>query len=382
MTGSIEDHLRSALDDVTAHVTLRHPKHPGFDVDDGSDLTLVSVSPTQSHHRPSRGVRPSVLVALAAFAACAVALALVALPATITKASAATVLGEAERNVSGGLSPAPGQYLYESTTSSETISATILGHRFSAELPYTGQVWIGTGRSGRRVVVPGKAAFPSLADHSAWVAAGSPSIANLAGVPAVDLPLSKLLTLNFTGTAPNSFPSDTPANVVNHIFSVQERAGKDAMVILFGQQFGVIAFPPAVVEALPSQPAALNTYLVDHYEGGVSSVETTFSMAASLLEEGTTRSQRVAIFKLMSTLPGIRLDGSAITDVRHQQGMELSFAQQGTTTKVIIAPSTGQILEEKLVFSGADPHTMGSTELNQYTVYEAARIVNSSASTS
>src|SRR6185437_8833088 len=50
---------------------------------------------------------------------------------------------------------------------------------YSVLVPEERQIWIGADGSGRLAETFGQAEFPSAADHARWVAAGSPSLAEV-----------------------------------------------------------------------------------------------------------------------------------------------------------------------------------------------------------
>jgi hypothetical protein len=290
-------------------------------------------------------------------------------PSNTAKASAATVLAEAERNVTTGGAPRPGQFLYEKTASMESMYGFANGYSWRVDLPATTELWMGNGGHGREKYVPGLPRFASKADRTAWVAAGSPSLAQA-----------------FDETFPdNRTVPKGPGR------TLQQRADSTGNLLFeIAKAAKAAVFPYPDLASLPTDPAALQKALVNQVLAtpvaeGVASTTAIFTLAASLLVDGTTAAQRVAIYKVISSLPGVTLAGSVTTDVSHKSGTALSLTQNGYTVSIDIDPTTGKILEQRGTGilppdNSPLPTGTGNTSFTKYTVYQVEGIVGSTTS--
>lgn len=376
----LEDLLRSTCPQSPP---LRNPDHPRLE-GDGPVLLLhqreampVDVNFVTGAKR-HMGARAVAAVAIAGCAAVAGGIAVAVVPGSQGRASAATVLDEAARHVVSSNSLGPGQYLYVQSATEASYLETSNGQRWHVDVPAIQETWSSTDGAGRFKVAPGAIAFPSVADRAAWVAAGSPSVG-----PDAEIDQTYMGASSLTPVDPTQSPEQQQATKAsNEGMIAAERAA--------GGSGG--AFTPAEISSLPTDPAALEQFLIDHYEGGQSDPLDTFSMGASLLVQGTSSAQQVAIFEMMSTLPGVTLQGAATTDVTDQRGTALSVSDSGGTRRIIIDPGTGTLLEQSYTFdpaqdsssrsapgSAADPGAVHAERLSGYTVYQSTRVVNSTA---
>jgi hypothetical protein len=381
------DRLRSALDSVTGELMLNHPDHPRFDLDHDpaqhqvrlSDadpvLALVPLehgghpdSPNRHHpHRPT--LWGAAAATTAACVATIVGLVLIPAPSNSAKASAATVLAEAERNVTSGGSPRPGQFLYEKTASMEAMYGFANGHSWLVDLPATTELWMGSRGHGRERYVPGAPIFASEADRTAWVAAGSPSLAQA-----------------FDETFPDNRP--VPKGPGR---TLQQRADSTGNLSFeIAEAANAVALPYPDLARLPTDPTTLHKALVKQILAtpvaeGVASTTAVFIQSANLLVDGTTAAQRVALYKVISSLPGVTLAGTVTTDVSHKSGTALSLAQNANTVSIVIDQTTGNILEQRFTGilpsdSSPIPTGTGNTSFTKYIVYQDEGIVDSTTS--
>jgi hypothetical protein len=381
------DRLRSALDSVTGELTLDHPDHPRFDVDRVPARHQAPLSeadpvfallrlehgahsdPTDRQHRHRRTLWGAAAVSTAACVATVVGLVLVPAPSNNAKASAATVLAEAARNVTTGENPKPGQFLYEKTASMEAMYGFANGHSWLVDLPATTELWMGSGGHGRENYMPGAPIFASVADRTAWVTAGSPSL-----VQAFD----------------ETFPDNRPVPK-GPGQTLQQRADSTGNLSFeIAEAAKAVALPYPDLASLPTNETALHKALVKQILAtpvaeGVASTTSVFVLAVDLLAGGTTAAQRAALYKVISSLPGVTLAGTVTTDVSRQSGTALSLTQNGNTVSIVIDPTTGSILEQ--TFTGSLPSGgspvptgTGNTSFTKYIVYQDEAVVGSTSS--
>jgi hypothetical protein len=285
-------------------------------------------------------------------------------PGAKTAVSAATVLKQAEDVATTGTTDTlgPGQYLYERTDSVESVYTTSNGHSWTYQLPHTEEVWLAADGSGRELLTPGTPAFPTSTDQAAWTAAGSPALTEFAP-SASDLTYPTLPSPVVTGPT-NSFGQQLNA----------------AATIAAGNSAGLVAFPYNQISGLPTAPTALESTLVSTYEGGRPNSQTTFALAASLLEEVPSPALRVALFQMIGTLPGV--SASASSEVGGNKATGLSLTKDQDEVTLVIDPSTAAILEVTNQFLGspASLTTGGSALFGVTTIFTQGQVVSSISS--
>jgi hypothetical protein len=286
-------------------------------------------------------------------------------PGAKTAVSAATVLKQAEdvATISTADTLVPGLYLYERTDSVESVYTASNGHSWTYQLPHTEEVWLAADGSGRERLTPGTPTFPTSTDQAAWTAAGSPALTEFAP-SASDMTYPTLPSPVATGPT-NSFGQQLQA----------------AATIAAGNSAGLVVFPYDQISGLPTSPAALESTLVSTYEGGRANSQTTFALAASLLEEAPSPALRVALFQMIGTLPGVSASGSS--EVGGVSGTGLSLTSDRDAVTIVIDPSTAAVLEvtNQYLGSSASLTTGGSALLGETTIFTQGQVVSSISST-
>jgi hypothetical protein len=286
-------------------------------------------------------------------------------PGARTAVSAATVLKQAESVAATSTTDTlgAGQYLYERTNSVESVYTASNGHSWTYQLPHTEQVWLAADGSGRERLTPGAPTFPTSTDQAAWTAAGSPALTEF------ESPVSDLTYPTLPSPVATS-PTDS--------FGQQLKA---AATIAAGNSAGLVAFPYNQISALPTSPAALRSTLVSTYEGGRANSQTTFSLAASLLEEAPSAALRVALFQMIGTLPGVSAKNRSAVGGDKATGLSLTSDQDEVT--LLIDPSTAEILEvtNQYLGSPASLTTGGSALFGVTTFFTQGKVVSSISST-
>jgi len=238
------------------------------------------------------------------------------------------------------------------------------GHSWTYQLPHTEEVWLAADGSGRERLTPGAPTFPTATDQAAWTAAGSPVLARFAP-SASDVTYSTMPSPAVTGSTHSS-----------------DQQLQAAATIAAGNSAGLVVLPYNKVSGLPTAPAALESTLVSTYEGGRANSQTTFALAASLLEEAPSPALRVALFQMIGTLPGVSASGNSQVGGVDRTGLSLTSGQREVT--IVIDPSTAAILEVTNQYHGsaASLTTGGATLLGETTTFTQGRVVSSISSTS
>ena len=148
-----------------------------------------------------------------------------------------------------------------------------------------------------------------------------------------------------------------------------------------GQKIDLIVYPRAA--DLPTNPAALEQFIAQHFQGGQESVAASFHFAGTFLQPGAPPKVRAALYRMIENLPGIESLGP-MTDKIGRHGIGVGFTQHGVQDVLIFDPATSAVLEREGV--AADPSQIpvrpGSPQYRanaviNYTVYEASGVVNS-----
>jgi len=148
-----------------------------------------------------------------------------------------------------------------------------------------------------------------------------------------------------------------------------------------GQEIDLAVYPRAA--DLPRDPAALEQFIVRHFEGGPEEVGATFDFAGTFLQSGAPPRVRAALYRMIQRLPGIELLGP-MTDKLGRHGIGVGFTEYGVRDVLIFDPATSAVLEREgiavdpsqiSVPPGAPKFSAG--ELINYTVYKASGVVNS-----
>jgi hypothetical protein len=148
-----------------------------------------------------------------------------------------------------------------------------------------------------------------------------------------------------------------------------------------GQDIDYTVYPGAA--DLPSDPAALEQFIVRHFEGGPEDTGATFQFAGTFLQAGAPPEVRAALFRLIQRLPGIESLGP-MTDRLGRHGVGVGYTQYGVRDVLIFDPATSAVLEREGI--AVDPSQMSvppgwaqyrTGEVTDYTVYVASGVVNS-----
>jgi hypothetical protein len=285
---------------------------------------------------PARRRRRFAVAALigAAVAGASVTMALALIPGSPARtpgpparpdAAAAAVLGNAALTAARQSAPAvagPGQYLYVEAIEGQRMSGTASrpdGKTTSGICVQTVQVWAAPDGSGREVT-----------------------------------------------SAPTGASCD---------------GGIPSQIFPKGQEIDGVVYPRAA--GLPTARAALEQFIVQHFEGGPEEVGATFDFAGTFLQSGAPPKVRAALYRMIQRLPGIESLGP-MTDKLGRHGIGVGFTQYGVQDVLIFDPATSAVLEREGV--AADPSQIdvppGSAEYSanaviNYTVYVTSGVVNS-----
>lgn len=179
------------------------------------------------------------------------------------------------------------------------------------------ETWRGRDGAGRERLTPrGAVAFPSPADRSAWVAAGSPDLATT--------------------------PSD-------------RRLPADPRPFRFGAE----AVSYRRLERLPTDPDALAPVLARAVERRRDALPATFDAAEARayarfelirdsFEAPTSPALRAALYDLAATTPGIRLAG-ATTDAAGRAGTAVDVVLGDARFVLVVDPRSGALLETRRI---------------------------------
>lgn len=147
---------------------------------------------------------------------------------------------------------------------------------------------------------------------------------------------------------------------------------------------GNVGFPLENVSNLPTDPAAL-AQLIQHRKTGLADVNADvedpsspagmFLAASEILSQdpvGATPALRSALFKVMAEQPGIKLIGRTTTRTGRTGIALMSPTVMGGADKIIIAPASGEILEDDTYLHGV---TVRWTEyLNTAVVHKVGQL--------
>jgi hypothetical protein len=306
------------------HVTLDEPDSPA------AVALYRQITTQQPAAGPTRRIKIAALtgVAVAAAASAAVALAIIpGSPAKVpgptprSKAPAAVVLAEAAQTAASqpAASTGPGRYVYVKTIEGQWNGGVASQPDTVGICVQTVQVWAAPDGKGREV-------------------------ASAPAGPCSD------------GVIPSqTFPK--------------------------GQEIDLTVYPRTA--DLPREPAALERFIVQHFEDGHANTDATFDFAGTFLQSGASPRIRAELYRMIENLPGIESLGPMI-DRLGRHGIGVDVTEYGTRDTLIFDPATSAVLEEEVV--AVDPpqiavspgSAMPTTgEVMNYTVYEASGIVNS-----
>ena len=227
--------------------------------------------------------------------------------------------------------PGPGQYQYTSSVEAYTSSVLDGPHPYTDLVPETRQIWIGADGSGRIVESYGQPSFLSPADQAAWVAAGSPSLAEA--------------------------PSD--------------------------QTFGPsqLSDGPTDLAKLPTDPSALAALISSRkIEGGPPGPAEDFAQIGDLLREtDASPALRAALFTVAAGLPGVEELGT-VTDHSGRAGVGVAFRWGGGLHELIFNPADSSLMgEEDLTVASGQSEPAGT--LDDWAVYLESAVVDSDGAT-
>lgn len=230
---------------------------------------------------------------------------------TTTSAAAATL--DRVSSVAAALPsadpPAPGQYLYYSTTEGDVAATGPVGQRmFPMQRVTSLETWVAPDGSGRQIVSYGPWQLLNESDRDAWEAAGSPQSSQ-------------------SPSSDTTFPSASSSVQGGPIY-----VGSDGRARL--------AYP--VPSDIPTDPSAMGPYLTEHFKitGGPT---TEFLVAGTLLQEGTSPAVRSALFEFIKTIPGITLVEHAV-DQAGDQGVGVARISGGNRTTLVFDAQTSRVL--------------------------------------
>lgn len=235
------------------------------------------------------------------------------------------------RNAPAEPAPAPGQYVYSKTTSTQS-SVFVSGDgafRFAFREPDTLEQWLGTDGSGRQVRTVGQPDFLTPADrasYEAWLAAGE------------------------TSNVKASFGWGTTQN---ETYAPGELSYRDT-------------------SGLPVDPDELRSMIEDRQiVDGPSGDWETFVLATDLIRDSYARpALRAALYEVMAGLPGIEVVGDTV-DAAGRRGIALASTHDGYRNEVVFDPKTAKILEERTVSLSNDDFDNASRNPGPTTVAAA-----------
>jgi hypothetical protein len=148
-----------------------------------------------------------------------------------------------------------------------------------------------------------------------------------------------------------------------------------------GQKIDLTVYPRAA--DLPTNPAALEQFIVRHFNGGHQDAAAAFEFAGTFLQAGAPPKIRAALYRMIQRLSGIELLGP-MTDKLGRHGTGVGLTEYGVRDVLIFDPATSAVLERGGI--AVDPSQIpvppGSPkfvagELINYTVYKSSAVVNS-----
>jgi hypothetical protein len=224
--------------------------------------------------------------------------------------------------------PGPGQYQYTSSIEAYTSSVLDGPHPYTDLLPETRQIWIGSDGSGRISETYGVATFLSPQDYAAWVAAGSPDLAEP--------------------------PSDST----------------------FGP--GQLSDGPTNLSNLPTDPKVLSGLISSRkIEGGPPGPAEDFTQVGDLLREtDAPPALRAALFEVAATIPGVEQLGS-VTDHSGRTGVGVAYVSGGSRHELIFNPTDSSLMGEEDVVVDADEANEPAGTVTDWAVYLSSKVVDS-----
>ncbi len=132
------------------------------------------------------------------------------------------------------------------------------------------------------------------------------------------------------------------------------------------------------VADLPTEPATLEHFIVQHFEGGVTQAGATFQFGGTFLQPGAPPAVRAALYRLIGSLPGVQSLGP-MNDELGRHGIGVGFTQYGVRDVLIFDPATSAVLEREGVVVNPSQAMAGlpAGAVIDYTVYVASGVVNS-----
>jgi hypothetical protein len=141
--------------------------------------------------------------------------------------------------------------------------------------------------------------------------------------------------------------------------------GLQSAVFSRGHGGSSLVYPGAT--ALPDRPAALERFIVTHFEDGHADSGATLQFAGSFLQSGARPRVRSALYRMIERLPGIQALGP-MTDRLGRHGAGVGLTEQGVREVLIFDPRTSAVLEWD------DLSTRPAGQVNDYTVYETEAV--------
>jgi hypothetical protein len=191
------------------------------------------------------------------------------------------------------------------------------------------ETWQSRDGSGRERITPSAPVdFPTPADRSSWLAAGSPDLAES--------------------------PSDRRLRPADRPFA-----------------FGADSLTYAQLERLPTDPSALASTLTGMverqrgeipatFDAGQARAYLLFTLIRDSFEAPTSPALRAALYTLTSTTPGLQLSG-AVTDHAGRTGTAVTVVLGDARFVLIVDPRTGALLETQRILLRAGRQFPGMT---------------------
>ena len=229
--------------------------------------------------------------------------------------------------------PGPHQYLYLKFREGSTNVVVVTDPSklaFAFRTADTQQDWVAPNGSGRqRYIADGPARFLTPRDQAAWQATGR-------------IPI-----------APPSSDGTYPAG---------------------GYPAGNQIDP----RGLPTDPAALRHAIVKRFENGRFTVERTFALAGTLLQDSGSPALRAALYRMVAGLPGVQYLGQK-TDALGRRGIAVGLAEvDGVRSELLFNPDTSDVLEEADVQVRPGPiRAIPVGAALHYVAYEGRGVVDS-----
>ncbi|MGC4746822.1 CU044_5270 family protein [Micromonospora sp. DT201] len=229
-----------------------------------------------------------------------------------------------------------GRYLVVRAESGSVLTVSSGSSTYAMTTRSSDETWLSRSGKEPNLVISQNLGMTPLtpADAAAWRAAGSPEEV-MVGKPLPNGQFGPGSPISISGGPPRSSSSD------------------DAGIYAFG----TTNISVRDLEKLPTDPAALRTALLRHFDGGGGDMPTDreqwlLSVASDLIADiPVSGPVRAAAFRLIATLPGVRSLG-AVADQRGRMGQGFAFTSGSAANgsiehRFVVDTATGRALGEE-----------------------------------